>query len=344
MSINLNNIYRQIDDFTLDISLEIKQGELVSLLGPSGCGKSTTLRIIAGFEENDKGSVFINGKDIGHLPPEKRNVGMVFQDYALFPHMSVYENIAYGPKLRKWDKNRIDESVKRFLKIVHLEGFSNRKTENLSGGEQQRVALARALVTEPQLLLLDEPLSALDAKLRKNLRREIRRIQKELKITTIYVTHDQEEALAISDRIAVMNEGKCIQFDTPETLYREPSDIFSAGFIGNSNLIEVKNLNRETSIAETDIGNLKVNYIVPQINDTAYVFFRPDKCTPLAANEKENFITGIIVDAEYSGTHRSLDINSEGIIIKALLDDKSSYEIGDRISLHISAEDCRVII
>lgn len=343
MSIELKNIYRKIDNFTLDISLEIKQGELISLLGPSGCGKSTTLRIIAGFEESDRGQVIINEQDIAHLPPEKRAVGMVFQDYALFPHMTVYDNIAYGPRLRKWKKNRIDQSVNRFLKIVHLEGFGKRKTDNLSGGEQQRVALARALITEPQLLLLDEPLSALDAKLRKSLRGEIRRIQKKLKITTIYVTHDQEEALAISDRIAVMNNGQCIQFDKPETLYRKPSHIFSAGFIGNSNLVKIKSINRANFTADTAIGKLKVTEIIPKTDDNTYVFFRPDRCVPAKPEHRENLFSGIIVDSEYSGTHNNLQIESEGIIIKAMFTDSSNYKIGDNINLHIDGDDCRII-
>ncbi len=343
MSINLKSIYRKIDEFTLQISLEVKQGELVSLLGPSGCGKTTTLRIIAGFEMSDRGTVSLNGRDIAHLPPEKRDVGMVFQDYALFPHMTVYENIAYGPRLRKWDKKRIDDSVKRFLKIVHLEGFEKRKTENLSGGEQQRVALARALVTEPQLLLLDEPLSALDAKLRKSLRKEIRRIQQELKITTIYVTHDQEEALAISDRIAVMEGGKCVQFDRPEILFREPSHLFSAGFIGNSNLIEVQSLNRAESEAETAIGKLQVGFISPNMIGKAFVFFRPDKCLKTNGTGSSNTFSGVIVDDEYSGTHRSLEIKVEDVIVKALLFDNSTCKMGDTIHLQIAPEDCRVI-
>lgn len=343
MSIQLDNIYRKIDDFTLQISLEVQQGELVSLLGPSGCGKTTTLRIIAGFEENDRGTVSLNGRDIAHLPPEKRDVGMVFQDYALFPHMTVYENIAYGPRLRKWDKKKIDDSVKRFLKIVHLEGFEKRKTEHLSGGEQQRVALARALVTEPQLLLLDEPLSALDAKLRKSLRREIRRIQQELKITTIYVTHDQEEALAISDRIAVMDEGKCIQFDSPEILFRKPSHIFSAGFIGNSNLIEVQSLNRGQSEVLTAIGTIQVGFIADEIPGEAYLFFRPDKCFQTDDSSGTNTFSGIIVDDEYSGTHRSLEIRIDRMIVKALLFENNPCSIGDLIHLSVAPEDCRVI-
>ena len=343
MSIILENIYRQIDDFTLDISLEVHQGELISLLGPSGSGKSTTLRIIAGFEETDKGTVSLNNEDISHLPPEKRKVGMVFQDYALFPHMSVYDNIAYGPRIKKWNKKRIEDSVKRFLKIVHLEGFEKRNTENLSGGEKQRVALARALVTEPQLLLLDEPLSALDAKLRKSLRREIRKIQQELKITTIYVTHDQEEALAISDRIAVMDKGKCIQYDKPAILYRKPFDLFAASFIGTSNLIEVMTIDNEKYVVKTAIGEMKVSYINPRDNRKKYLFFRPDKCIALENRQSENVFSGIIIDEEYSGSHRSMEIESNGIILKALFDDNCPYKIGDEIHLRVSSEDCRVL-
>ena len=343
MSIKLDHIYREIDDFTLDIDLEINPGEMVSLLGPSGCGKSTTLRIIAGFEESDRGSVLINDKSIGHLPPEKRKVGMVFQDYALFPHMNVFENIAYGPKINKWNKDRIEKAVHKFLQIVHLEGFEKREITHLSGGEQQRVALARALITEPQLLLLDEPLSALDAKLRRKLRREIRRIQQELKITTIYVTHDQEEALAISDRIAVMNNGKCIQFDRPEILYRKPSHIFSAGFIGNSNLIKIDKSEREKNLVETEIGRFKVDDFANSSKSETVLFFRPDKCTPVNGTKRDNIIEGIIIDEEYSGTHMSIEVDVKGITIKALLGDNSNWKIGDNISLHIPSNECLIL-
>lgn len=343
MSIQLKSIYKSIDDFTLDIDLEVSKGELVSLLGPSGCGKSTTLRIIAGFEDPDRGSVFIDKKNIGHLPPEKRSIGMVFQDYALFPHMTVFENIAYGPKLRKWSKEKIETSVNRFLEIVHLKGFADRKIGHLSGGEQQRVALARALVTEPELLLLDEPLSALDAKLRKNLRREIRRIQQELHITTIYVTHDQEEALAISDRIAVMNHGRCIQFDKPKVLYRKPSHLFSAGFIGNSNIIKVNKINLDEKTIETDLGHFKVDYISRDAGTNPFLFFRPDSCLPSETNSIGNVLKGTIIDEEYSGTHISIDIDCGGNVIKALFDDNCPWKIGDEISLHIPDGKCRVL-
>jgi len=343
VSISLKSIYKTFDDFTLDIDLEIEQGEMISLLGPSGCGKSTTLRIIAGFEDPDEGTVSINDKDISHLPPEKRNIGMVFQDYALFPHMTVYENIAYGPKLRKWSKKKITESVNNMLSIVHLKDFGERKITHLSGGEQQRVALARALITEPQLLLLDEPLSALDAKLRKKLRREIRRIQKELKITTIYVTHDQEEALAISDRIAVMNEGRCIEFNLPEVLYRKPSDLFSAGFLGNSNIIEIIDTDIENKEVNTVIGYFKVDYIKEKSDEKSFLFFRPDQCRKAEDHHSGNIIDGIIVDEEYTGSHTSIDVESNGLIIKALFDETKLWKIGDKISLHIPAEYSRVL-
>lgn len=341
MSITLKDIYRDFGDFTLHVDLEVRKGELVSLLGPSGCGKSTTLRIIAGFEQSDRGSVFLNERDISPVPAEKRNIGMVFQDYALFPHMTVFDNIAYGPKLRKWDRKKISESVNRFLEIVHLEGFGNRRIEHLSGGEQQRVALARALVTEPQLLLLDEPLSALDAKLRKTLRREIRSIQRDLGITTLYVTHDQEEALTISDRIAVMKEGRCLQYDTPRELYRRPSHIFSAGFIGNSNLIEVSAVSPENMTGETELGTFHVDFI----NGPKYshLFFRPDKCLVVNEEPSVNSFMGIISDIEYTGSMKNLEIDSRGKIIHVSVPENSSLGIGEKVQLYVPPEHCRIL-
>lgn len=342
MSIRLENIKRDFGDFKLSMNLEVQPGELVSLLGPSGCGKSTTLRILAGFEEADSGSVYLKGKEISHVAPEKRNIGMVFQDYALFPHMTVFDNIAYGPRIRKWDKKRIGYSVDRFLEIVHLEGFAKRRTDNLSGGEQQRIALARALVTEPQLLLLDEPLSALDAKLRKNLRREIRNIQRELGITTLYVTHDQEEALAISDRIAVMNDGICLQYDTPKNLYRKPSHIFSAGFIGNSNLIRLNHLDRENKRVNTDLGEFSVEYISKD-SDDLHLFFRPDKCYLTDEKGLSNTFSGKIVDEEYSGSRKDIEIKSAGHIVRVSLEEDCPIELGDEVILFVPREHCRIL-
>ncbi len=219
------------------VSLEIHAGEFFSLLGPSGCGKTTTLRMIGGFELPTSGRILLRGKDITSAPPEKRPVNMVFQSYALFPHLSVFENVAFGLKRRRTEASEITRRVGEALELVRLGGFGTRKPDQLSGGQQQRVALARALVCEPTVLLLDEPLGALDLKLRRQLQVELKRVQLEVGITFIYVTHDQEEALALSDRIAVMNQGRVEQLGTPEDLYDNPSTLFVAGFIGSTNLL-----------------------------------------------------------------------------------------------------------
>ena len=344
MSIILKNIHRDFGDFILHMDLDVRKGELISLLGPSGCGKSTTLRIIAGFEDADSGSLLLEGKDLLSVAPEKRNIAMVFQDYALFPHMTVFENITYGPKIRKWDREKIKNEVSRFLKIVHLEGFENRRTENLSGGEQQRVALARALITKPQLLLLDEPLSALDAKLRKKLRREIRNIQKKLCITTIYVTHDQEEALAISDRIAVMSEGSCLQYDTPQQLYRRPEHLFSAGFIGNSNLLPVLKIEKKNMKAQTDLGEFHVDYITGEPG-SKHLFFRPDKCiiTKNKLHNIPNSFSGIVVDEEYTGSRKDVLVETFGHQITVSLAEDSSIRLGEKVNISIAQKHCRIL-
>lgn len=220
------------------VNLEIKRGEFFTLLGPSGCGKTTLLRMIAGFNTVDGGEICFDDKVINNLEAYKRDIGMVFQNYAIFPHLTVAENVAYGLKAKKYPKNQILEKVEESLELVQIENLKNRKPNELSGGQQQRVALARAFVIEPGVLLMDEPLSNLDAKLRVQMRTAIKKLQRRLGITTIYVTHDQEEALAISDRIAVMNEGEIMQVGTPEEIYKRPQNTFVAGFIGVSNFLE----------------------------------------------------------------------------------------------------------
>jgi putative spermidine/putrescine transport system ATP-binding protein len=220
-----------------DFNLAAVRGEFVSFLGPSGCGKTTTLRMIAGFERPTDGTIVIDGVDVTHRPPNQRNVGMVFQSYALFPNMSVADNIGFGLKVRKRPRTHIDKRVNELLDLIHLEGRGGRYPYQLSGGQQQRVALARALAIEPQVLLLDEPLSALDAKIRIILRKEIRAIQRQLGITTVYVTHDQEEALSLSDRVVVMSEGRIEQIGTPFEIYNFPSTAFVASFVGTLNLV-----------------------------------------------------------------------------------------------------------
>ena len=239
-----------------DTNLTIEPGSFVTLLGPSGCGKTTTLRMIAGFESPDEGEIYLGDEPINELTPNKRDTAMVFQSYALLPHYNVFDNVAYGLKLRKVPKEEIHERVMRILKLVELEGMESRMTNQLSGGQQQRVALARALVIEPSVLLFDEPLSNLDAKLRVSMRTEIRRIQQEVGITAIYVTHDQSEAMALSDKIIIMNKGFVAQMGTPQEIYYHPVDEFVADFIGEANFLKGELKRVENGVAVLDIeGN-----------------------------------------------------------------------------------------
>lgn len=242
---NISKIYgaaKAVEDFNLDV----EKGEFVSFLGPSGCGKTTTLRMIAGFELPTTGEITLDGEDITYKAPNQRNVGMVFQSYALFPNLTIGQNIGFGLQIRKFPKNEINERIDEMLELVHLEAHKNKYPYQLSGGQQQRIALSRALAIKPRVLLLDEPLSALDAKIRVELRLEIRRIQQALGITTIYVTHDQEEALLISDRIVVMSQGRIEQIGTPDKIYNYPSNEFVAQFVGQLNLLPVTSVNLET--------------------------------------------------------------------------------------------------
>ncbi|MCP8615843.1 ABC transporter ATP-binding protein [Salirhabdus salicampi] len=236
----LDNLYKHFGDVKAvnGISIDIKEGELISFIGPSGCGKTTLLRIIGGFHEQDSGDIILDGSVVNDVPPNKRSTGMVFQNYALFPHMTVYDNIAYGLKQQKVSKAERDKRIKDALAQVQLAGYGDRKPSQLSGGQQQRVAIARCLVLKPKVLLLDEPLSNLDANLRMDMREEIRRLKEELNLTIIFVTHDQEEALSISDRIAVLNKGVIQQLDRPDVVYNQPANEFVANFVGHVNILE----------------------------------------------------------------------------------------------------------
>lgn len=238
-----------------DISLTVARGEFVTLLGSSGCGKTTTLRIIAGLEQADSGSVWINGQNVTELEPDKRDVNTVFQNYALFPHMNVAENIGYGLKLRKVSKAEIKKKVAQMLELVQLEGYEKRKPSELSGGQKQRVAIARALVNNPKVLLLDEPLGALDLQLRRAMQTELKHLQKKLGITFIYITHDQEEAINMSDRIAVMDGGRILQIGTPDEIYNHPKTSYVATFVGNANILKGKVAEINGSYAQVEIGN-----------------------------------------------------------------------------------------
>lgn len=239
-AIELKNITKEYDGVNVlkDLNLYVRQNEFLTLLGPSGCGKTTTLRIIGGFEMPDNGSILFEGGDISNIPPYERQINTVFQKYALFPHLDVYDNIAFGLKIKKVAKDEIDVRVRKMLKLVNLEGFESRSIDSLSGGQQQRIAIARALVNEPKVLLLDEPLGALDLKLRKDMQLELKDMQQRLGITFIYVTHDQEEALTMSDTIVVMDKGRIQQIGSPIDIYNEPKNAFVAKFIGDSNIID----------------------------------------------------------------------------------------------------------
>lgn len=255
---NIKKSFTPGEDVLDDICLTVARGEFVTLLGSSGCGKTTTLRIIAGLEQTDSGGVWINGQDVTKLPPDKRDVNTVFQNYALFPHMNVAENIGYGLKLRKVPRGEIKKKVAQMLELVQLEGYEKRKPSELSGGQKQRVAIARALVNNPKVLLLDEPLGALDLQLRRAMQIELKHLQKKLGITFIYITHDQEEAINMSDRIAVMKDGRIEQIGTPDEIYNHPKTSYVATFVGNANILHgvAENIQGENAIVK--IGNDRV--------------------------------------------------------------------------------------
>ena len=303
-----------------DLSLDIQEGEFFSMLGPSGCGKTTTLRMIGGFEEPTYGTVYLGGRDVTTLPPYKRDVNTVFQSYALFPHLNVYENIAFGLRRKKVDKGEIDQRVRDAMKLVDLIGFESRKPPQMSGGQQQRVALARALVNHPKVLLLDEPLGALDMKLRKQMQLELKRIQQEVGITFIYVTHDQEEAMTMSDRLAVMRHGKIDQIGPPEEVYESPATEFVAGFLGASNLLdgEIKETNNgRTTIALATGGSVTARTDrVPAGISAVRVGVRPEKITIVpdegAAPSDRNAVSGLLRMSTYIGVNYQYKVEGPG--------------------------------
>ena len=275
--VSIKNLTKKFDDNIAvnDVSCKINAGEFFSILGPSGCGKTTTLRMIAGFVMPTNGEIFIGDNDITYQAPEKRNIGFVFQNYAIFPHMNVFDNISFGLKMRSIEQKTINEKVKKALNQVNLNGYERRYQRELSGGEQQRVALARVLVTEPQILLLDEPLSALDKKLREEMKIWIKELQKKLKITTVYVTHDQSEALTMSDRIAIMNEGYISQIGSPTEIYEKPNNVFVADFIGTSNFINLKTVSSNSDKSTVMFADKEFN-IQSLYNGDSKCILRPE--------------------------------------------------------------------
>ena len=311
--VRLERVTKRFGDFTAvdDLSLSVEEGEFFSLLGPSGCGKTTTLRMIGGFEEVTSGAIYLGDEEITHAPPFKRHVNTVFQNYALFPHLNVFENIAFGLRRRKTPTNEIRHQVEFMLRLVELEGYERRKPNELSGGQQQRVALARALVNNPSVLLLDEPLGALDLKLRKQMQVELKRIQHEVGITFIFVTHDQEEAMTMSDRIAVMRRGRIEQLGSPGELYERPGTEFVAGFLGVSNLLEGEVAERTGELVDirlTDGTVLRAPATETSSARRVHVGVRPEKLrvVPLGAEipgEEDglNQLEGTVLDASYVG-------------------------------------------
>ena len=345
MNIQLRDLVKRFGtlEAVSHVSLEIHDGELFTLLGPSGCGKTTILRLIGGFHKPDHGEIYFDGKAVTLIPPYERNIGMVFQNYALWPHMTIFNNIAYGLKLKKFSKAEIADKVSHVLKLVNLMGLEKRYPGQLSGGQQQRVALARALVLNPHVLLLDEPLSNLDAKIRVQVRAEIRKLQKELAITTIYVTHDQEEALTLSDRIAVINLGKLQQIGTPRNLYERPENPFVADFIGINNLIpgEVQEINGAEGWmkVKTKLGPLTcVRDERFKLGDRCMISVRPETASisqSQEASKELNSINGTVSFAYYIGNTIRYDIEiNHDIIFKVDIQNPWGYQpfsIGEKV-------------
>ncbi len=319
------------------VSIDVYAGEFFSILGPSGCGKTTLLRLIAGLEESDSGAIYLHGELINTTPPYRRDVNTVFQNYALFPHMNVYENIAFGLRMKRIKKDSIDYRVSKSLELVGLSGMESRKPGQLSGGQQQRIALARALVNEPSVLLLDEPLGALDLKLRKQMQIELKSLQKRLGITFIYVTHDQEEALTMSDRIAVMRSGRIERVGTPSQVYEEPDTEFVANFIGISNLFsgEVKDSDASILTLITQDGvEIKAHDNGLKNTGTINVMVRPEKIQ-LSKHEPEqdNIVQGIIEDAIYLGTviQFIISLDERKLIVLEKNDKERALKPGQRV-------------
>ena len=328
-----DNGFKAVDDF----NLEVKRGEFVTFLGPSGGGKTTTLRMIAGFEMPTSGEILLNGEDISQLPANKRPINTVFQRYALFPHMNIYDNIAFGLKLKKLPKEEIRKKVKRVLDIVDLEGFENRKISTLSGGQQQRIAIARALVNEPEILMLDEPLGALDLKMRQEMQLELKHMHDELGITFIYVTHDQEEALTMSDKIVVLSEGRIQQIGTPEDIYNEPQNAFVADFIGESNIFK-----------GIMTGHMKVRFCggefigmddVPE-GTLVDVVVRPEDV--IITKPEDGIIEGEVVSVIFKGMHYEVTVESGKY--EMVIRTTKCYSVGERIGMKLEPDGIHIML
>jgi len=356
VEIRLENLRKTFGDIVATdmVNMTLKEGELSTLLGPSGCGKTTLLRLIAGFYVPDSGRIFFDDREVTHAPPHKRNTGMVFQNYALWPHLTVFDNVAYGLKIkrvqgRKYTKPAIAKRVNVALELVRLGDLGGRHIHQLSGGQQQRVALARALVIEPDVLLLDEPLSNLDAKLRIEMREEIIRIQKEMSITTIYVTHDQIEALSISERVAVMDVGYVQQFDTPRKIYADPQTIFVADFIGRctfvqgtvekvGEFIEVRLPDRQSLFGFSTIDDYPF-----EVGEDVKCAIRPENLMLKSADSQDNELAGTVTKTTYVGTALEVFFDVGGTEAQARLDADIDLKPGDDLKLYVSRSEVMVL-
>lgn len=337
--ISLKNIYVEYDGENVlnGIDLDIRDKEFITLLGPSGCGKTTTLRIIGGFVTPTNGEIFFEGKHINNLPPNKRQVNTVFQKYALFPHLDVYENIEFGLKIGGVSEGERKERIREMLELTNLVGFETRSVNNLSGGQQQRVAIARALVNHPKVLLLDEPLGALDLKLRKDMQRELKKIQESLEITFVYVTHDQEEALTMSDRVIVMKDGLILQNGTPQDIYNEPINPFVADFIGESNILTgtmikeyaVEFAGEEFKCVDKGFGNGKEVDVV----------IRPEDIKVVSADDAP--IVGVVESSIFKGVHYEMTVGAHGF--NWLIHSTMSEEVGSKIGMRILPDDIHIM-
>src|SRR5437867_4893136 len=336
-----------------DVSLTVEPGELLTLLGPSGCGKTTTLRMVAGFEQPDAGRISIGGDDVTELMVYRRSIGFVFQNYALFPHLTVFENVAYGLRVRRLPEATIRARVGHVLELVGLPGYERRFPNQLSGGEQQRVAVARAVVVEPALLLFDEPLSNLDAKLRVQMRAELSRLQRQLAITTVYVTHDQEEAMAISDRIAVMRQGTVAQLGTAVDLYRAPRSAFVAQFIGRVNLVESRVLGVSGGRVDVEVWGSPLSVVADDActkGQSIFLVMRPESITLVPesakATEGEVVVPGVVRSRMYLGEKVEYAVEVAGTLLEAVTYDPARrrlFDVGTRVGVSCEAASVRAL-
>ena len=337
--LDLVNITKSYDGVTIldDLNLYIRENEFLTLLGPSGCGKTTTLRILGGFETPDAGKVLFNGQDITQLPPNKRQLNTVFQKYALFTHMTIAENIAFGLKIKGKSKAYIDDKIKYALKLVNLEGYENRSPALLSGGQQQRIAIARAIVNEPKVLLLDEPLGALDLKLRQDMQYELIRLKNELGITFVYVTHDQEEALTMSDTIVVMNQGYIQQVGTPEDIYNEPKNAFVADFIGDSNILSA------TMVHDRLVNILGANF--PCVDEgfgqkkPVYAGILPEDID--LVKPEDGIIRGVVTHVIFKGVHYEMEVMANNY--EWLVHSTDMFPVGTEVRLRVDPFDIQIM-